>query len=397
MSTGSRQHCAQMPAKRGYGEGSIHKRADGRWSGVIDLGWKDGKRRRKYVYGVTRAQVVDKVKDVQKAREAGPIPTKGQTVAQWYATYLEKVATPKVRPSTLANYRREYDKHIGPNLGRLRLEKLEPVHLADLYARKQREGLSVASVRLLHANIRRCLNVAMKWGLITRNVALVVDPPSRVDHEVDPFTVDEARRFLAAIRGHRMEARWIVGLSLGLRQGEALGLWWDDFDLEAGTVQVRRQLERPRVKGAKPTFGPLKTARSRRKLNLPSPVLAAIRAHDERQYDEQQDLGEDACADARLVFATTIGTPIDARNDNREFKAILKAAGLRDIRLHDLRHTAASLLVAQKVPMRVVMEVLGHSQIGLSMNTYSQVAEPVLQAVADAVTSALWDEPGTEA
>jgi integrase len=112
--------------------------------------------------------------------------------------------------------------------------------------------------------------------------ALLVDAPSRVDHEIVPFTVDEARRFLAAIRGHRLEARWIVGLSLGLRQGEALGLWWDDIDLEAGTVQIRRQLERPRVPGARPSFGPLKAARSKRTLNLPAPLLAAIRDHDER-------------------------------------------------------------------------------------------------------------------
>ncbi len=217
-----------MAAKRGYGDGSIHKRFDGRWSGIVDLGWKDGKRQRKYVYGRTRREVVEKMAAVRRAQEAGNITTKGSTVAEWYATYLDKIAARQVRPSTLANYRRECKLHIGPAIGRLRLEKLEPAHLAELYATKLDEGLSAASVRLLHANIRRALNVAMRWGLVSRNVALLVDPPPREEHEIVPFTVEEARRFLAAVRGHRMEARWIVGLSLGLRQGEALGLWWDD-------------------------------------------------------------------------------------------------------------------------------------------------------------------------
>ncbi|WP_377530306.1 tyrosine-type recombinase/integrase [Micromonospora sp. GCM10011542] len=144
---------------------------------------------------------------------------------------------------------------------------------------------------------------------------------------MSPLSVEEARQLLSAALGDRMEARWIIGLSLGLRQSEVLGLWWEDIDLDSATLRVRRQLTRARLAGEKLSFGPLKSARSMRVLPLPAPLVAALRRHQQRQRQERTALG-DTWADPRLVFASTIGGPVDHRNDTRAFKALLVAANV---------------------------------------------------------------------
>jgi integrase len=192
---------------------------------------------------------------------------------------------------------------------------------------------------------------------------------------------------LAAARGSRLEARWIVGLSLGLRQGEVLGLWWEDVDLDAATLRVNRQFVRSRRKDAPREFAPLKTRRSRRVLALPTPLVAALSTHREAQRQERVGA---RWADPRVVFATPTGTPIDHRADARAYADLLDRAGVRRARLHDLRHTAATLLLAQGVPARVVMEMFGHSQISLTMNTYSHVSPTMLGEAARSMEAALW-------
>jgi integrase len=186
----------------------------------------------------------------------------------------------------------------------------------------------------------------------------------------------------------------VLALSLGLRQGETLGLWWQDIDLATGVLRVSRQLVRRHSPGEHLTFSDLKTARSRRTLVLPTPLVTLLGEHRQRQEHEKErsPATYTGWTDPRIVFATPIGTPIDHRNDAREFKKLLARAGIRDMRLHDLRHTAASLLLAQDVHRRVVMELLGHSQIGLTMNTYSHVMPSLLKQAADSIESTLWDE-----
>ena len=184
-----------------------------------------------------------------------------------------------------------------------------------------------------------------------------------------------------------MQARWLVGLALGLRQGEALGLWWEDIDLDTGLLRVRRALQRQRGGGL--VFTDPKTQRSKRTLPLPAPLLTALRDHRQQQAKEQITAGS-LWQGSLCVFTTPVGTPIDPRNDYREFKKLLARAELPSVRLHDLRHTAASLLLAQGVPARVVMEILGHSAIALTMNTYSHVAPEVSREAADRMAQMLW-------
>ena len=291
--------------------------------------------------------------------------------------------------AALDRYASDIDRHIVPAIGRYRLDKLRPAHLVALYNAKADEGLSGASLRHMHAVIRRALNVAVRWQVIAVNPATLVDTPKAAQHEITPLTAAEARRLIQAAEGDRMQARWLVGLALGLRQGEALGLRWEDVDLDARLLRVRRALQRRRGGGLILTEP--KTQRSKRTIPLPGQLVTALEDHRARQAKERAAAGS-LWRDSGCVFTTPIGTPVDPRNDSREFRKLLARAGLPPVRLHDLRHTAASLLLAQHVPARVVMEILGHSQIALTMNTYSHVAPEVSREAADRMARALWHD-----
>jgi integrase len=380
-----------MGGRRRTGDGSIFQLPDGRWRAMVDLGWSGGKRRRKAATRATRREAAVWLRDALRAKEQGALASRSPTVAEWFTTYFAEVAAPKVRPLTMRNYRRDVDLHVLPTLGRIRLDRLQPTHLSKLYRLKLDEGLSSATVRHIHAVLRRGLTVAVRWGLVARNVAQLVDPPPLASSEIQPLSVEEARALLRAACGDRLEARWVVGLSLGMRQGEALGLCWEDVDLEQGIVLVRRQLTRASAPGLGVVLGPLKSARSRRVLALPKPLVVMLRAHKARQAAERLALGG-RWFDDRLVFATEVGTPIDHRNDARSFKTLCRRAGVRPVRVHDLRHTAATLLIAQGQHPRVVMEVLGHSQIAVTMNVYGHVLPSNLRDAASAVSQVLWGD-----
>ena len=218
----------------------------------------------------------------------------------------------------------------------------------------------------------------LKWGLVARNAASLVDGP-RVPHsEIQPFTPEEARSFLEAVKQERLAGLYCVAIAAGLRQGEALGLTWEDIDLEAGTVSVRQALHYAR--GAFHLVEP-KTPRSRRTIALPAVAVAALRRHRARHAEERLAAGSLWENDWGLVFTTTAGRPLQGPAVTRGFQQVLARAGLRRQRFHDLRHACASLLLSEGVHPRVVMETLGHSQIGLTMNTYSHVL-PALQREA---------------
>jgi integrase len=230
------------------------------------------------------------------------------------------------------------------------------------------------TVQYTRAILRRAINQAVQWDLVGRNVAALTTAPSSKRYSFQPFTPEQARTFLDAVRGDRLDALYSVAVTVGLRQGEALGLHWEDLDLGRGTITVRHQLQRI---NKQLTIVEPKTSRSRRTIGIPDVTIAALQKHRIRQLEERLVAGAQ-WREHGLVFTTTIGTPLDARNVVRQYKKLLKTAGLPELRFHDLRHTCAALLVDQGVHARVVMETLGHSPISLTMNTYSHVM-PVLQ------------------
>jgi integrase len=377
-----------MPvARRAPNEGTITKRKDGRWHARVHLGYRDGKRLRKSLYGRSRREVQQKLtkalhdidRGVQLAtNERLPV---GDFLDRWLADDVRH----RVRPLTLRSYTAIVNQHLKPAFGSTPLRKLEPRQVQSLLGRKLEAGLSSRRVQYIHAVLRASLNKAERWGLVTRNVAKLVDPPRVNRPELRPLGPAELQRLFVAVRDHRWEALYVLAAATGMRQGELLGLQWAHVDLQGRTLQVRTALQR--IDGELRLVEP-KTARSRRRIALPQIAVEALQRHRRRQAEERLLAGTDWAA-SDFVFTTSRGTPIDAASVTRALKRLLKDAGLRDQRFHDLRHACASLMVAQGVHPRVVMEALGHSQISLTMNTYSHVLPEAQKQAADLLDSVL--------
>lgn len=260
---------------------------------------------------------------------------------------------------------------------------------------------------MCHRILSRALKVAEQRGRVARNVSLLVDPPQAVFEEVVPLTATEARKVLTAAQQHRNAARWSVALALGLRQGEALGAKWEHLDLEAGVWRVKKQIRRlPYRHGCGDTCGeqaPRKcpqrlggitesdpnTERGKRGIGIPPQLLADLRAHRQAQLAERLAAGSE-WQDHDLVFAQANGRSIDGKQDWLLWRNLLASAGVRHARLHDARHTAATLLLAQNIPPRVVMEILGHSTIAVTQNIYQHVMPEAVSAATAAVADVLW-------
>jgi integrase len=374
-------------------ESSIHEGGDGRWHGWVSMGTKEGGRPdRRLVTGKTRAAVVKKVRELERQRDAGVVPAAGKppTVEAWMEHWLTTIAVARVRTSTYQGYESKVRTRIIPALGHHRLDRLQPEHLERFYADLAAEGLKSATVLQIHRVLSRALKVAVQRGRVARNVCSLVDAPSLKREEVDPLDADEARRILQACQLDRNAARWSVALALGLRQGEALGLKWSDIDLDAGTLTVRRALQRLRGKGL--VFVEPKSRAGRRTIVLPTTLRRALLAHRDRQDTEQAELADlpGLWQDHDLVFCQHDGKPIDPGADYKAWKSLLARAEVRDARLHDARHTAATLLLQQGVSARVAMQILGHSQITLTLGTYSHVVPELATEAAARMEQALW-------
>ncbi|QBF44964.1 tyrosine-type recombinase/integrase [Janibacter limosus] len=370
-------------SRRANGEGSIYQRKDGRWTGAVYVLNRDGGRQRRQVYGRTRGEVAGKVADLlslnRKHIPAAPVEV---TVQQYAQSWLERLGSSGLKPATVSNYRWVLDRHVLPNIGRQRLVALSPQHVRTLLLAVSESGVSARTVQLSRAVLRSMLADAERDQLIHRNVAALVKGPRVERQEVVPWTADEAGQFLTSLEGHRLRPLFAVGVALGLRKGELLALRWQDVDLDVGALRVRATVQRL-GKGVGLVTGSPKTARSRRTLPLPQVLVDALREHRTAQALEREEAT--SWHDAGLVFTTSKGTMIEPRNLNRFLDEAIARAGLRRIRFHDLRHTCASLLLAQGVSPRVVMEVLGHSQMSMTTDLYGHVMPSSLRSAADAL------------
>lgn len=371
-----------MTTRRGNNEGSITQRKDGRWEGKVSLGYRpDGTRIRKSVYGKTKTDVRTEMNRLIREHAAGMnVDVRKQTVGQFLDTWLQDVAKGSVRPRTYNSYAQLVRDHLKPSIGRHPLTKLTPQHVQAMMNDKLASGLSPRTVQYMRAVLRRALGQALKWGLVARNVATLVDPPKSEHHDYVFMSPEQARAFLNAVKGDRLEALYSVALTLGLRQSEALGLQWDDIDFVNRTVSVRRSLQRI---NRELVLTDVKTKRSRRVIPLPNNVAVSLKEHRDRQAFERKALGAAWANVHDLVFTTSDGRPLDARGIVTQFKRHLNAAGLPDMRWHDMRHSCASLMLAKGVDARTIMETLGHSQISTTMNTYSHVIPDLQRQAAD--------------
>ncbi len=371
---GARRSEQRALTRSRYGDGSVYRRkSDGQWCASIFTGT-----RRKYLYGKSRDEVKSKLAAARTELTKGRLPAgRSPTVEEFLRSWLETSVKPRLRPLTYAGYKVNVEKHLVPPIGKIHLDQLTPLQVQEMMNRHLAAGLSSKSVAYIHQVLRTALGLAVRWDMVSRNVARLVDRPRIQRKPISPLTPDEARTFLAGIRGHRLEALFSVALALGLRQGEALGLRWDDIDFKAGTLRVSQQLQR--IDG-RLTLVPPKTEKSRRTLVMPTMISEQLRDHEKRQVAEKLWAGS-KWQESGLVFANRVGGPTQARRVIEQFHEALGHAGLRRVRFHDLRHSCATLLLVQGVSPRVVMEVLGHSEIALTMNAYSHVV-PELQREA---------------
>jgi integrase len=299
--------------KRGNGEGSITRYKDGRWCGRYWTQTTDGKRTRVAVYGRTKAEVRVKLTKAIAERDAGfPFETKNPTLKEHLERWLENSVKGNVAPRTFANYKLQVRRHIVPALGHIKLKTLTSSHVQGFYRTKLDSGLSPSSVRYIHAVLRRALKQAVRWRLVPINAAESVDLPQLVHKEQQSLSLEEAKRFLEAARGDRLEALYVLALYTGLRQGELLGLRWDDVDLESGKLRVTRQLQRLRD-GSKLAFVPLKNPKSRRTIKISRSAVQALIRHRDRQAKEKIMLGA-SYKDQGLIFPSIKGTPICSQN-----------------------------------------------------------------------------------
>lgn len=292
------------------------------------------------------------------------------------------------------------------------LDKLQADHLEKLYAKMIRDGKAPGTAHHVHRTVRNALNEAKRRGYITQNPALVAKAPKLSSDEAEPYTVAEVRRLLALVADRRNGPRWVVALALGLRQGEVLALKWEHVDLDTGLIRVRRNRLRPKYehgcggtcgrkagycperKQTRPDTGPTKSRAGRRVVGLPDPLTVLLKVHRDNQEAERQ-AARQLWQGEGWVFAKPDGRPLNPNNDYHEWKALIEEAGLPDRRLHDARHTAATVLAILNVPTTHAMAIMGWSSAEMAAH-YQHVLDSIRKGVADQVGGLLWgadDEP----
>jgi integrase len=394
---GGRPSSGRRGQKRANGEGTIYQRRDGRWEGAAFVLTTAGTHRRVRVYGPTRDDARKKLMNlIQQSDQGIPVASTAWSVAEYLNYWLRDVVFQERRPKTYQGYEGVVRLHLIPGIGKKRLAKLTAQDVRIFLTRIRQEcqcckhgwdaqrevsrccargqccesRLSARMVQSIHAVLRNALESAVREEIIPRNVAKLVQIPAPRYKVNRGLTTQQAKAASKAAAAHRLAALYVLALYLGLRRGELLGLRWEDVDLDEATLEVVQTLQR--VGGAL-RFVPPKTEDSARTVPLPPVCLEALREHKQRQTAERAAAWPD-WEDHGLVFPSQRGTPMEPDNLRRSWSQIRRSAGLGTTRFHDLRHTCVTLLLDLGVPPHVVREIVGHSDIEVTMTIYAHVS-----------------------
>jgi integrase len=344
----------------------------------------DGKR--KSVYGKSRPDVRAKREEaLGKAKKGIDLKGERQRLGDFLSTWMAETQAPKLRPSTIKSYESYIRLHIVPALGDTTLGDLTAQDVQRFLNGCTKSGLSPRTVQYIRAILRAALNQALRWGYVERNVAALASPPRQKPKQIETLAAGDAYRLMEFTRDDRLGQLFATALYTGMRQGELLGLRWPDVDLDAGTIRVRQAVQK--IDGEWHFVEP-KSANGRRTLPLPEPARDVLRRQKERVRDMRQH-ADDAWTEFGLVFPSAVGTPLDASNVTHHLQRQLKAADLPMVTFHALRHTCGSLLHQEGVPARTIMEILGHSQITLTLGTYCHATPVMFDEAAGALARAL--------
>lgn len=355
-----------MAKKRAKGEGTIFfSEAQNRW--VAEMTLPSGKKKRKYEKNQKAARdwLLKQREDVNKGFT---VKDDRISVSDYFERFLDDVVTHTLKPKTVSSYKYLIKTHIIPEIGPLRLIELRPDHLQALYSRKLEAGLSKRTVQYIHAVIRRALNQAVKWGLLYRNPTDAVIAPGPDKKPPEVLTEDQAKLFLATVENHRWYPMYVLAITMGMREGEILGLHWEDVDFKNREINVSHTVN---YIDGKSVIGQPKTKKSQRSISLPGLAVGVL------ENLERKESG--------LVFTTSSGKPISHRNLLRHFQASLEKAGIQRLRFHDLRHSFATFLLKKKVHPKVVQSILGHSTISLTIDTYSHILPDIQEEATKSI------------
>jgi len=373
-----------MAKRRGHGEGSITERTikgNHYFQASISLG--NGKRLTKYFKLKKEAQ--DWLLEVRNQQKVGTLPAASQiTTSQFLHHWLETIVRPSDRIRVYERYEMVVRRHLEPVLGHIKLQALRPDHLQSLYAQLA-TILHPNTIRSIHGIIHHALDQALKWNLVARNVVDSAEPPRLVQRIYQPLDESELVTFMAAIKQDRYYPIWLLALVTGMRRGELLGLLWPDVDLDKGLISVQHSLQYSRLKHL--VLESPKTARGRRQIPIPASVVNVLREH--RRHETEKKLrypGEQALT---YVFTNQRARPIIPTMLDRLFKELLVRHGLRDIRLHDLRHTTATILLKHGIHPKIVQERLGHANISTTIDIYSHILPGMQEEATEKLRTAL--------
>ncbi|EHR53359.1 site-specific recombinase XerD [Saccharomonospora marina XMU15] len=428
--------------RRPNGASSIYQGSDGKWHGWVTMGTRDdGKPDRRHLQRKTEAEVIDAVRELEKQRDSGKVkkPGRAWTVEKWLTHWFENIAAPSVRHKAANAYRTAVYRHLIPNLGAHRVDKIEPEHFEKLYAKMLTSGLKAGTAHQVHRTARTAFGEALRRGHTVRNPVELAKPPRLEEAEIEPFEADEIGQLLVTALSWRNGVRFVLALTLGTRQGETIGLKWSRLDRKHKALRIAKQLQRqtwkhgcdnPHKCGAKyhkanpckedckrhqrkpcpPPCPPdctsharwcpkrhggglvevdVKSHAGKRGIVLPDRLYDLLIAHEEKQAKERELAGSE-WHEGDWMFAQPNGKPLDPRRDLDEWKALLEAAGVREARLHDARHTAATVLLVLGVPERAVMEFMGWSNTAMAKR-YQHITGALRRDIADRLNDYLWE------
>lgn len=379
-------------AKRANGEGTISKRKkDGKvvgWKGSVTVGTNpDGSLDRRWVSGKTQDEVREKIRALQSDLHRGLVAdTEGLTLSSFMDRWLDHKERSGVKPNTLESYRYTTRRNINPNLGKIKLEKLRPLDVEHLLTTLTKAGKSAANVSYTLRVLKMALRQGVRWQMLPRNVADAVSAPKVERREMQVWTPEQVATFLGHTEPHRLHAAFYLALMTGMRRGEVMGLRWHDIDLDNARLTIRHNLVEVQGQGVpgklhngKPTetsrramLSTPKTKASRRSIRLSPGTVSKLKEHQARQEQERRDAGE-AWLDEGWVFASPLGGMTTPDYLTHLYDRLVKEAGVPRIRFHDLRHTAASLMIRQGVIPKAVSERLGHTDVSFTLRTYTHL------------------------
>jgi len=355
-------------SRRANGEGTIYRRADGRYAAAATVTLTNGLQKRIHVYAHSRDEANRMlVQKLNQERLNVPTPERSWTVAAYVDYWLANVISTRVRPGTLEHYRFHVEHHIKPLLGRKQLATMSVADVQAAVNAMVANGKSASAIHKMRRVLSGILSHAMREELIVRNVAQLAELPRYRPKEISPWSADEASAFLAYVHGHRWESAFQCLLLYGMRKGEVIGLRWSDINFERGTFTIRQQVVNV---GGKLLIGPVKTDAGNRTLPLVSALRRTLEAHMPERFGPED-----------LVLATSNETTVDPKNFARTFRRLIKSAGLRDVTVHATRHTAATLLKRIGVAPRDTQLILGHAHVSTTEQIY-QHGDPELHRSA---------------